>query len=401
MSSEIFKSCWPLPGGATEYVNTLTKILKRIQENNPTYDELLEWFTSEFNLNGEKAPKRYLEDLERWGFLKRTDNKLSLTTEALRFLESRDYKIVYKILSDRILGLDDILLWVSKEALSEDEIHKKLTEKYNMDWRTTAQTYFRLGWLRSLGYVEKKGKKIHVTGDGLKTITEEEPKAPTPITVTISPLVSTAPTPLEKYVSYATALIEKHIAMNEADTISTLIEPLLEVLGWNLRNPEEVQRGYSVHVGEKIEYVDIALKINNKPVVFIEAKPVGTDLRDHLAEQPINYAHTERVDWCILSNGREWRVYNAFWRIRGIEGKMFLKLSLDEFKANMERVQLLSKESITSGKLEEEAELEHAKRITLEWLKQKEASIIEEIIRLDPSLKEEHIKRILRKIAGV
>jgi len=187
LSSERFKGIWPLPGGITEYVNTLTKILKRIQENNPTYDELLKWFKSEFSLEGEKTPRRYLEGLERWGFLKKTDDKLSLTTESLRFLESRDYKIIYKILSDRILGLDDILLWLSKEALNKDEIHKKLTEKYNMHWRTTAQTYFRLGWLRSLGYVEEKGRKYYITGNELKTVTEEGSKAPPPITPTISP----------------------------------------------------------------------------------------------------------------------------------------------------------------------------------------------------------------------
>jgi hypothetical protein len=400
LPSEKFKGIWPLPGGTTGYVSTLTKILKRIQENNPTFDELLGWFMAEFKLKGGKTPISSLEYLRRFGFFKRTDNKLSLTSESLKFLESRDNRIVYEVLSTKILGLNDILSWVSKEALKEDEIHKKLTEKYDLDWRTTAQTYFRLGWLRSLGYIEEKGREYHITKEGMKVITEEEALGRPRPSTTETPTVSVIPTPLDKYANYATTLIEKHAPMSEADTISTLIEPLLEVLGWNLRDPEEVQREYSVRVGEKTEYVDMALKINNKPVVFIEAKPVGTDLRDHLAEQPINYAHTERVDWCILTNGREWRVYNAFWRIKGIEGKMFLKLSLDEFRKNMEKVQLLSKESIISGKLEEEAELEHAKRITFEWLRQKEISVVKEIIQLDPSVKEECVKRILRKITG-
>jgi hypothetical protein len=396
LPSEKFKGIWPLPGGTTEYVTTLAKILKRIQENNPTYDELLKWFVTEFKLKGGKTPASCLEYLRRFGFFSRSDDRLSLTDESIRFLASRDYRIVYKVLSDRILGLDDIISWVSKEPLSEDEIHKRLREKYDLNWRTSAQTYFRLAWLRSLKYVEVKGGRYTLTDEGLRSLSAKGIETPpVPVTTGIS-TVSVIPEPLKKYISHATALIKKNVAMSEANTISILIEPFLEALGWNIRDFEEVQREYSVHVGEKIEYVDIALKINNKPVIFIEAKPIGTDLRDHLAEQPINYAHTERVDWCILTNGREWKVYNAFWRIKGIEGKMFLKLSLDEFEKNIEKIQLLSKESMISGKLEEEAELEHAKRISLEWLKQKENSIVKEIIQSDPSLKEEYVRRILR-----
>lgn len=374
----------------------MIKVMEKIRKDNPTYDELLTWFISEFKLRGQKTPRSCLEYLKRFGFFKRTDDRLSLTNESLKFLESKDHKIVYSVLSDKILGLNDILIWLSAEPLRENEIHEKLVKKFNLSWKTTAQTYFRLAWLQSLGYVKQSEGKYHITTEGLKAVSSEKGEVLTvPGAVTISPVI---PTPIKEYLSHATALIEKHSAMSEANTISALIEPLLGALGWNIRDPEEVQREYPIRVGEKTEYVDIALKINNKPVIFIEAKPVGTDLRDHLAEQPIKYAHTERVDWCILTNGKEWRVYNTFWRLKGIEGKMFLKLSLTEFAKNLEKVQLLSKESILLGRLEEESKLEYAKRITLEWLKQKENSIVNEIIQLDPSLKEEFIKRILRKI---
>jgi len=186
--------------------------------------------------------------------------------------------------------------------------------------------------------------------------------------------------------------------MNELNTISTLIEPLLEVLGWSIRDPDEVQREYPVRIGDKTEYVDIALKINNRPVVFIEAKAVGIPLQDHLAEQPIKYANAEGVSWCMLTNGRELRVYNAFWKIKGIEQKMLFKLSIDEFKEKIGKLQLLSKEHLTSGKLDDEGEFEHAKRMASEWFKQKENNIVKGIMELDPSLKEEYIKKVLRKI---
>lgn len=199
--------------------------------------------------------------------------------------------------------------------------------------------------------------------------------------------------------SGATTLIEKHPTMSEYNTIPTLIERLLkEVLGWDVQNPDEVQRQYLIRIGRKTEYVDIALKIGNKPVLFIEAKSVDTPLYNHLAEQPINYANAEGVSWCVLTNGREWRVYNAFWRIKGIKEKMLFKLAIDEFKEKIDKLQLLSKEAIRSGRLDEEGELEHAKRMIFEWLKQKEDFVVKNIKELDPSLKEEYVRRILREM---
>lgn len=392
MPSEKFKGIWPLPGGVTKYVDTLTKILKRIHESNLTYDELLTWFMSEFRLSGKKTPRSHLEYIRRFGFFKRIGERLSLTEESLKFLESGNYKIIYEALDNAVLGLNDILSWLSEEPLNQDEIYERLVKKHNLiNWQTTAQTYFRLGWLRSLGYVDKKGRKYHLTDEGLKIVgraKEEKPEG----------LVSVLPTPINKYIEYATLLIEKHPVMSEFDTISTLVEPLLEALGWNRRDPDEVQREYSIRVGGKTEYADIALKVNNRPVMFIEAKSVDTDLRAHLAEQPIKYANMGGVNWCILTNGKEWRLYNAFWRIRGVEQKMFFKLLVNEFKENIEKLQWLSRESMVSGKLNEEAELEHAKRIILEWLKEKEISIVKDVMKLDPSLKEDCIRQVLRKI---
>jgi hypothetical protein len=393
LTSEKFKGIWPLPGGTTKYVDTLTRILRKIHDNNLTYDELLKWFISEYKLSGEKTPRGYLEYIRRFGFFKRIGERLSLTEEALKFLESGNYKMVYEVLNDAVLGLDDILSWLSEETLSQDEVHERLVKKYNLiSWEKTVQTYFRLGWLRSLGYVDEKGRKYHLTDEGLKILGREKgekPKVPLPV----------LPTPINDYVEYATPLIKKHPVMSEFDTISTLVEPLLEALGWNTRDPDEVQRGHTIRVGGKTEYVDIALKVNNRPVIFVEAKSIDTDLRTDLAEQPIKYANMGGVNWCILTNGKEWRLYNAFWRIRGVEQKMFFELSINEFKENMEKLQLLSKGSMLSGKLDEEAELEHAKRMIFEWLRQEENSIVKDIMRLDPSLKEDHVRRTLRKIS--
>lgn len=387
MSSEKFKGIWPLPGGVINYVLTLRKILEKVAKENPTMDQLVSWLRTEYNLSGESAPYGQLRIVNKClGFMHKIGDRLKLTPVGDEFLRTNDRRLVLSALRKRVLGFEEIFSMLAEsQGLSLMEIHKGLLKRCNLDWKTTIQTRYRLNWLLSLGLVAMEYGKYRLTPEGLVTVKEEKPQPPTP-------------TPVDDYIKHATALIEKHPTMSESNTKSTLIEPLLKVLGWNIRNPDEVQREYPIHIGKKTEYVDIALRIRNKPLVFIEAKSIDTPLYDHLAEQPIRYANAEGVSWCVLANGRELRVYNAFWKIRGMEQKMFFKLPIEEFKEKIHKLQLLSKESVASGKLDDEGELEHAKRIILDWIRQKENFVVKDVKELDPSLKEDYIRRVLRKI---
>ena len=347
------KGIWPLPGGTKSYVVTTKKILEKVKSENPTMDRLVTWLKHEYGLSGGTSTG-YIRIVKHClGYLEKVNDHIKITSAAQKFLTTQDNKLVLDVLRERVLGFEEVLSMLADgRRLTLEEIHRELLEKCNVNWSTHNQTYWRLNWLASLGYVDKEHGKYYMT--------KKQLGAPTP---------PPPPTPIDDYVKHADALIEKHPRMSEANTVSTLIEPLLEVLGWNIRDPDEVQREYPIPMGEKTEYADIALKINNRPVVFVEVKPVDTDLRDHLAEQPLKYANAEGVSWCVLMNGRELRVYNAFWKIRGIERKMFFKLLVDQFKEKTNKLMFLSKESVTSGKLNEEGEFEHAKRTTLEWLR--------------------------------
>lgn len=373
------KGIWPLPGGAKSYVATTRKILEKVKSENPTMDQLVAWLKHEYGLSGGTSTG-YIRIVKRClGFLEKVNDHIKITSAARKFLTTQDNKLVLDILRERVLGFEEILSMLADgRRLALEEIHRGLLEKCNVNWATHNQAYWRLNWLASLGYVDKEHGKYYLT--------KKQPPPP-------------PPPPIDKYIKRSTELIEKHPTMSEQTTIFALIGPLLkDVLGWNIHDPDEVQMEYSIRIGEKTEHVDITLKINNKPVVFIEAKSVDIPLRNHLAQQPIRYANAEGVSWCVLMNGREMRVYNAFWKIKGIERKMLFKLSIDELKEKTDKLLLLSKDNVISGKLDEEGEFEHAKRITLEWLKQKENSIVKGIIELDPSLREDFVRRVLRKI---
>jgi predicted transport protein len=97
--------------------------------------------------------------------------------------------------------------------------------------------------------------------------------------------------------------------LNEASTRTIIIEPMLEALGWDIRDPEEVEIEYPT-VDKKA--VDYALKINKKPVLLIEAKPLNDPLDDlKAATQVIGYATSDGIEWCILTNGVKWKVFKS------------------------------------------------------------------------------------------
>ena len=69
--------------------------------------------------------------------------------------------------------------------------------------------------------------------------------------------------------------LENRLSQSEANVRANFIDPLFEILGWEIRNPslynrEEYVRGTG--------FADIALKINpkaNEPLIFVEAKRFG------------------------------------------------------------------------------------------------------------------------------
>ena len=64
-------------------------------------------------------------------------------------------------------------------------------------------------------------------------------------------------------------------SLKEYPTRTIFIDPLLQALGWEVRDPEEVELEYPTIDGKSVDY---APKINRKPVLFIEAKPLNDSL---------------------------------------------------------------------------------------------------------------------------
>ena len=99
-----------------------------------------------------------------------------------------------------------------------------------------------------------------------------------------------------------------------------LIDPLLRELGWDVSNPEAVQLEYKV--GD--QRADYALMSgdqpvdDDQPVAVIEAKPLGSSLKDRVIGQALAYANLDVIITRLLltvidgrcmrsSNGLRWK----------------------------------------------------------------------------------------------
>jgi len=120
--------------------------------------------------------------------------------------------------------------------------------------------------------------------------------------------------------------------MGEQNTKASLIEPVLEALGWDIRDPDEVHREFRAN--SKDSPVDYALKLLRKPQLFLEAKGLGEDLSDRKwIAQVLGYATVAGVEWCVLTDGDRYRFFNATAAVDA-EEKLFREARISEDDPN-------------------------------------------------------------------
>jgi type I restriction-modification system DNA methylase subunit len=150
---------------------------------------------------------------------------------------------------------------------------------------------------------------------------------------------------------------DKISQFSEADVGSKFILPLLEALGWDTKNIDEVKEQKRTLTGP----ADYSLNVRKNPKVIVEIKKLTEDLdsirvvrgkEEGFAYQATRYAWHLKVDWCVLSNFRETRLYYAH-TIKPEDGLVF-KFTYNHYldASVFPRLWLLSKESILSGKLD-------------------------------------------------
>lgn len=202
--------------------------------------------------------------------------------------------------------------------------------------------------------------------------------------------------------------------MSEANVRKNFIDELFdkEILGWSVREDEYDAESYVRGVG----FADVAIKVNDQPKMFIEAKKFGgvpsrldrcvqITLKGHKVyadwteeeRQVLNYAGaTVGVKWAILTNFEKFRLFNAK------TGETVLNIeNPDEYLEKIDDILLLTKENVINGnidKLEDRVERPDVDIHFLNLIKKWQLIIATEIYNNNSALNLEEINLYVQRI---
>jgi hypothetical protein len=155
---------------------------------------------------------------------------------------------------------------------------------------------------------------------------------------------------------FATAFREaRERNANESDTVMYLVKFFEDVLGYDSLRGE-----ISKELAIKDRYCDIALKIDGSVALIVEAKAAAQKgLTPKHIEQAENYASRSGLNWVLLSNGIEWKLFHVtFSESEGIahevawEADLLAEVESDP-NGLWSKLELLSKAMLKKGELEQ------------------------------------------------
>ena len=145
----------------------------------------------------------------------------------------------------------------------------------------------------------------------------------------------------------------EHLSLSERDVCRVFIEPMFSLLGWNLRNLEEVKEQVSQPQGRP----DYIFYLNGSIAFFLETKPFR-DLTEDDIKQTINYARSRNKRWAVLSNFKEIMILICDTKETSIWKHIFRRMSATDIPSHIDDLYLLSKEAFQDELLDKEARKE-------------------------------------------
>ncbi|MDB9233346.1 type I restriction enzyme HsdR N-terminal domain-containing protein [Halorubrum ezzemoulense] len=183
---------------------------------------------------------------------------------------------------------------------------------------------------------------------------------------------------LSEYAERSSGLIEDSPQMDEENTKRKLIEPLIDLLGWDILS-SAVELEYSVQMGSTTKRVDYALKMEGTPVVFVEAKGCDTPLEQSHEEQLKSYMRQVGVDWGLLSNGREFKIFRHHVSSNRVNLISLSEFDVEDVPDNEHPLKALSRESIDSGESRQIAEKIEAVQNAVKELRENKEDLAEDV----------------------
>lgn len=153
-------------------------------------------------------------------------------------------------------------------------------------------------------------------------------------------------TQLKKY--QAILAEAKNRDISESDTVVIIADMLADVLGY--KKYVEITTEYSI----RGTFVDLAVKVGDEIRFLMEAKAIGTPLKEAHVKQAVDYGANQGIEWIVLTNGAVWQIYKIQFK-QPVDKTLIYECDL--LQANVKNTQLieclgnLSREGFTQSSM--------------------------------------------------
>jgi restriction endonuclease Mrr/predicted transport protein len=152
------RTLWPLPGGRKAWKGSLDAMLQFVAEKAPRMVEAVEWVISNFSgVSSERVARSYWQVPRSFGLVHTDGERLALTAEGADYLKDRLADLLLQIATVKVLGIREMLQFLSERPLTPEEILDRLQSDLGLEWETDVQVGWRLGWLEVLGAITHQG----------------------------------------------------------------------------------------------------------------------------------------------------------------------------------------------------------------------------------------------------
>ena len=127
--------------------------------------------------------------------------------------------------------------------------------------------------------------------------------------------------------------VRRENVQTEEATKNAMVMPFIQILGYDVFDPEEVRPEQIADIGmKKGEKIDYAILRDGKPIILIECKKYGGDLCIDHAGQLLRYFHVADARFGVLTNGIVYRFYTDLENRHRMDKTPFFEFNILDFK---------------------------------------------------------------------
>lgn len=139
---------------------------------------------------------------------------------------------------------------------------------------------------------------------------------------------------------------QKSRDVSEADTVTLVKDVLSGAFGFD--KYADLTSEHAI----RSTFCDIAIVVDTKPWCLVEVKAIGTELDDRHVKQVIDYAANKGIEWCMLTNGRVWRLFHVIFA-KPIDKRLIVTVDIGTIdiksESCMDLLFLFTKEGFAKG----------------------------------------------------